>query len=142
MENIKTSKKDLLFLALLLTCIFGFWFWGYIRQEKRVDIVMKYGNYYFGRVTKLSPVGNAGGNHVHYYFLNKGKTKKTFTLINKPYWLSLEVDDTILIKAIISDTLEQLVVIEDQNYIDLIPCLKVYKQPADGFSKLPVNKCD
>lgn len=127
-----------MFLSILMVgAIFGFWYWGYNRQMAGETIVIEHGNYYFGEVTRLESVGNSGGNRVHYTIFYKGNFYKESKIINKPYWMTLEKNDTILVKAIISDTLEEFVVIEEQQYINLLPCLKNYKQPFEGFSELP-----
>ena len=132
--------KNKIGVIILLILPFLIMFIAEISNSKKESAIDDFGNYFFSTVERKIPLGNQGSNKLrHYVYINNKKTNLT-DYITIDYYSEIAVGDTILIKAIISDTLTWSVLQEDKKH--LIPCLKEYNQPPNGWKELPVKECE
>lgn len=138
MKKNKNWFKKIKIVILILSPMGIFMIYYYLNVEKEKAIKLD-GSYYLAKVERIETSGNTGSNYI-YYSTHLGSKKITLSdFISDDYYVKLEVDDTVLIKAIISDTLTWSILQESKR--GLIPCLKKYKQPQNGWEELPINEC-
>lgn len=131
-------KGKLKVILLIVSPLLVYFIFDLINTKKENSIV-NFGNFYLGVIDNKTSVGNSGDNNIEYYVYKNNERYNFSRLISKPYWLTLQVRDTIIVKAIISDTLTWSIVLEDKK--GLIPCLKEYIHPPNGWTELPTNEC-
>lgn len=131
--------KNKIAVVLLISLLFSLYFIFDFFNSKKESKIEEYGNYFFSVVDRKIPLGNQGSNRLKHYLHMEDKKYHLTNYIAVDYYSEIEVGDTILIKAIISDTLIGSILQEDKRH--LIPCLIEYKQPPNGWRQLPINKC-
>lgn len=109
------KDKTGLFLLIILPILIYFVF--DIFNSKKESAIDSLGNYFFSTVERKIPLGNSGSNRIkHFVFLNDKKVSLT-NYITMDYYSLIDVGDTVLIKAVISDTLTWSILQEDKKYL-------------------------
>lgn len=126
------EKKAKVFVSALIVpiALFFLYFLFFRSAEKKDKIVLESGNFFIVKISSKS----FGREPTINFHIGSDESEFSFRkFVSTSFYRRINTGDTILVQAIVSDTLNWCVVLEDKQ--DLIS--KLGSQPEDGWRQLP-----